>query len=66
VYYIYGALRFTMPLTWHAKANLRRQGWENRSEALEKGFIQVGRAVELSPEWDAKEPIAAFSPQRTV
>ncbi len=25
-------------------------GWENRSEALVKGFIQVGRAVELSPE----------------
>ncbi len=25
-------------------------GWENRSEALAKGFIQVGWAVELSPE----------------
>jgi hypothetical protein len=46
-----------------AKANLRRQGWENRSEALEKGFIQVGLAIKLSPERDAKEPIASFSPQ---
>jgi hypothetical protein len=25
-------------------------GWENRREALEKGFISVGWAVELSPE----------------
>jgi hypothetical protein len=26
-------------------AQLRRQGWENRSEALAKGFIQVGWAM---------------------
>ena len=24
-------------------------GWENRSEAFAKGFIQVGRAVEMTP-----------------
>jgi hypothetical protein len=44
-------------LTKYERIGSPHQGWGNRSEALEKGFIQIGWAVKMTPEQNAKEPI---------
>ncbi len=42
--------RAPLPAPFLRRRNGAVGGWENRSEALAKGFIQVGWAVELPPE----------------